>query len=66
MYICLPDAQSCACDSLSAFFVYVYTGIFYPMYKSGYMSVAIYHGIYKVGIRARFGWEGFMEEVSFG
>lgn len=30
------------------------------------MSVTVYNGIYTVGTRARFGWEGFVEEVSFG
>lgn len=30
------------------------------------MSVTVYNGIYIVGTRARFGWEGFVEEVSFG
>ena len=36
MYICLPDAQSCACDSLSTLYMYTYT--FYPGYKNGYVS----------------------------
>lgn len=30
------------------------------------MSVTVYNGMYIVGTRARFGWEGFVEEVSFG
>lgn len=45
---------------------YVYRGMFCPMYKNGYVSVTVNHGIYAVGIRARFHWEGFMEEGVWG
>lgn len=61
VFICLPDAWSCARDSLSAFSLYAYIGIFYLIDKNGYVSVTVYHGTYAVGIRAKFGWEGFIE-----
>ena len=44
MYICLPDAQSCACDSLSTLYMYIHT--FCPIYKNGYVSDYITAHIY--------------------
>lgn len=46
--------------------LYMYIGTFYPIYKTGYVSMTVYHGIYTVGIRARFAWAGFVGEVNFG
>lgn len=42
----------------------LYTCIQAPSIK--YMPVTVAHDIHAVGIRARFGWEGFLEEVSLG
>lgn len=46
--------------------LYMYVGTFYLTYKNGYVSATVYSGICTVGIRARFGWENFVEQVSFG
>lgn len=46
--------------------LYTHIDIFYLIYKNGYVSVTVYHGTYAVGIRAKFGWEGFIEEGDFG
>lgn len=46
--------------------LHMYPGTFYQIYENGYMPVTVAHDIRAVGIRARFGWEGFLEEVSLG
>lgn len=63
MYICLPDAQSCACDSLSTLYMYIY--IHSIQYIKMVMCLTISQHIHTVGIRARLGWESFVGEVRF-
>lgn len=58
----LPTRCLELCTRFSVSSLSMHIGTFYPIYKDGYVSVTVYHSTYAVWIRAKFGWEGFIED----